>query len=277
MAADKPLTGRVAWVTGSSRGLGRVMAVKLATLGAKVVVHGTTPTSSRAFGEADSLDSVAKAVAAETGAEVLAVPADLTDAAAVKTAHDAIIARFGRIDILVNNAGGDIGAAGTSGPKGGKPARNDAVFIDLPDLRTVIDRNLTTCLLVCRQVAPGMMDRKQGWIINIGSVAGCAGRVEGAIYGVAKAAVHHYTRSLAAQLRPFNIAVNCVVPGGTMSHRFVVTGQAAPDVAEKVGTLEGYGRPEDTAAAVAFLAGAGGSHISGQLLRVDGGGQLFAS
>src|SRR5205823_4224826 len=122
--------------------------------GASVVVHGTTLTSTRAFDEAESLGSVAGELAEATGADVLAVHGDLTDDSAVREIVDTIRARFGRIDILVNCAGGDIGAGGTGGPGGGKPEPNDCVFIPLPDVKSVLDRNLLTCIQVCRAVAP---------------------------------------------------------------------------------------------------------------------------
>jgi 3-oxoacyl-[acyl-carrier protein] reductase len=276
MAGDRPLNGTVAWVTGSSRGLGRVMATRLGRLGAAVVVHGTTPTSARAFGEAESLEQVARHVAAETGGgRVLAVAADLTDPAAVTAAVARIRAELGRIDILVNNAGGDIGPAGATGPRGGKPERNDCVFIAVEDVRAVLDRNLLSCILVCREVAPEMMERRSGRIVTIGSVAGLDGRADGAIYATAKAAVHEYTRCLAVQLRPFNIPVNCVAPGGTMTPRFVATGQARPEVLAKGEVLEGYGQPEDIAAVVEFFVTEAGRHVSGQVLRVDGGVQTW--
>src|SRR5215472_11682064 len=108
------LSGRVAWVTGSSRGLGRAIAAHLASLGADVVVHGTTPTSTRAFDEADSLDAVAAEIAEAHGVDVLAVHGDLADAATVERIVAEIHARFARIDILVHAAGGDIGAGGTA-------------------------------------------------------------------------------------------------------------------------------------------------------------------
>ena len=94
--ADRPLTGKVAWVTGSSRGLGRVIATHLGQLGASIVVHGTTPTSTRAFGEADSLASVVDAVAAETDGEVLMVHGDLTDPAAVERIVGEIVSALAR-------------------------------------------------------------------------------------------------------------------------------------------------------------------------------------
>ena len=273
--ADAVLAGQIAWVTGSSRGLGRVMAEHLGQLGADLVVHGTTQTSARAFGEAESLDQVARDVAARTGRRVLAVPADLTRPEAVQAAVARIRAEYGRIDILVNNAGGDIGTAGASGPGGGKPPKNDGVFVSLEDVRAVIDRNLLSCIYVCREVAPEMIARKSGRIVTLGSVAGLNGRADGVMYATAKAAVHEYTRCLAAQLRPYNVTVNCVAPGGTMTARFVATGQASPRGVDQIGTLEGYGQPEDIARAVEYFVTDAGRHVSGQVLRVDGGDQTW--
>ncbi len=274
MTINRPLDGQVAWVTGSSRGLGRVMATHLGRLGASVAVHGTTPTSTRAFDEAPSLDHVVRAVAAETGARVLAVTGDLTDPQQVRAAVEEIRADLGGIDVLVANAGGDIGTAGTLGPRGGKPAHNDGVFISVEDLRKVLDRNLLSCILTCREVAPEMMERRSGRIVTVGSVDGLDARDGGVIYATAKAAVHHYTRCLALQLRPFNVRVNCVIPGGTLTARFQATGQADPSVLEKRDALEGYGRPEDIARAVEFFVTDAGRHVTGQLLRVDGGAGL---
>ena len=275
MTSTRPLDGQIAWITGSSRGLGRVMARHLGRLGATVVVHGTTPTSARAFGEAESLDHVAADVARETGSRVLAVAADLTRPTEVAAAVTRIRAELGRIDVLVNNAGGDIGLAGATAPGGGRPARNDAVGISVEDLRAVLDRNLLSCILVCREVAPEMMARRAGCIVTLGSVAGLSGREEGAIYATAKAAVHEYTRCLAAQLRPYNVPVNCVAPGGTLTARFRATGQALDTVLEKGEALEGYGRPEDIARAVEYFVTEAGRHVTGQVLRVDGGDQLW--
>ncbi|HEY8476210.1 MAG TPA: SDR family NAD(P)-dependent oxidoreductase, partial [Chloroflexota bacterium] len=110
---QRPLTGKVAWITGSSRGLGRAIASHLASLGAAVAVHGTTPYSTRAFDEAESLEAVADAIRAQHGAEVLAVHGDLADDEVVRRLAAEVRERLGPVDILVNNAGGDIGAAGT--------------------------------------------------------------------------------------------------------------------------------------------------------------------
>ncbi len=271
----RPFDGKVAWVTGSSRGIGRVIASHLASLGASVAVHGTGPFSSRAFNEAESLEAVVQAISAEHGTRVLPVHGDLTDEKTVKALAGEIRTQLGPIDILVNNAGGDIGSAGTMGPGGGKPQNNDALFISLEDLRTVLDRNLMTCILVCREVAPEMMQRKSGSIVNIGSNDGLWGKEKSAIYATAKAAVHEYTRCLALLLRPHNVRANAVAPGEVLTPRWMATRPYDQKKTVEGGTLDRYSRPIEIARVVEFLVSGAASYITGQVIRADGGTQCW--
>lgn len=271
----KRLKGKTAWVTGSSRGIGRVVADHLASLGANVAVHGTTPVSTRAFGEADSLQSVADEIATANGTEVIAVSGDLTDPETVESNHQEICKGFGRVDILINNAGGDIGSTGTSGPNAGKPLTNDAIEVSLDDVRTILERNLMTCILVCKAAVPGMIERNEGWIVTIGSIAGLTGHRSEVVYGTAKAAVHEYTRCLAAQLRPYGVYANIIAPGEIITPRFVASRPTREERKVTTGPLSRYGWPIEVAKAVEFFVTADSSYVSGQLLRVDGGAQLW--
>ncbi|MCL2373648.1 MAG: SDR family oxidoreductase [Treponema sp.] len=272
----KHLEGKTAWITGSSRGLGQAIALQLAKAGAHVVIHGSTMDSSSYFKEGGSLAEVAQAITKETGSKTLCAAGDLTQVDVVKGIVKTIREEFGHIDILVNNAGGDTGSMGAAGKNAGKIVEgNDALFLPYEEVRTIIDRNLMTCIHACKEVVPAMIEKKEGWVVNIGSIAGMAGLVGAAMYATAKAAVHEYTRCLAALVRPHGIHVNCVAPGDTLSERFKAS-RPLEDGRMNQASLERYGWPAEIARAVEFLVSEGGSYITGQVIRVDGGRQLWA-
>ena len=150
----KELAGKIAFVTGSGRGLGRVMADRLAELGADVAIHDLTWTAPAKYGEAADLDAVAKVIARH-GGRVVAVSGNIGDKAAVAKMREEIEAKLGRVDILVNCAGGDIGA------KGGKPEPNDALGIPLEDIRALTENNLYGTILVCQAFVPPMVEGRQ--------------------------------------------------------------------------------------------------------------------
>ncbi|MDR1935667.1 MAG: SDR family NAD(P)-dependent oxidoreductase [Candidatus Accumulibacter sp.] len=274
---NRHLEGKTAWITGSSRGIGREIAARLARCGARVVLHGSSAAAPKVAGASLALPAIADEIRAAHGVDAMYVYGDLSQAAVVKTLAAQIRERFGDIDILVNNAGGDIGVKGVAAANAGKPERNDALFIGEDDLHTILERNLMTCILACREVVPGMIERKRGWVVNVGSVDGTVGNIERAIYSTAKAAVHEYTRCLAGLLRPHGVYANAVAPGGTLSERFKVSRpiDEAMMGSPAGGSLERYGWPLEIARAVEFLVSEGASYISGQVLRVDGGRQLW--
>ena len=207
----------------------------------------------------------------------MAIWGDLALESEVKRIADEIRAKWKKIDILVCCAGGNVGAKGVTFGQGGRPSNDDCLNISLEDFHSVMDRNLMTAVLCCREVAPEMMARKAGRIITIGSTGGCVGYKSLCAYRVAKAALHMYTRCLAEQLRPDNIPVNCVALGSVASERWHVAygGGKSEDRLIKDGTLERVAQPRELAGVVGFLCTPAGGYISGQVIRFDAGEQRF--
>ena len=262
------LAGEVAFVTGSGRGLGHAMAVRLAELGAAVVVHDRDDRAPAEFGEFADLAASAADVA-RAGGRTTVVVGDIGDERRVGAMAREAEAALGPVTILVNAAGGDIAAAG------GKPAPNTALGIKMEDVRALLDRNLIGTMLMCRAVVPAMIARRSGAVVNIASSAGHFGVSPEVVYSTIKAAIVHYTRCLAAETRDHNVRVNCVSPGATATARFKATRPLDPDLLREDGTLVRYGAPRDQANAVAFLCSPAARYIHGQFIRVDGGLTLF--
>lgn len=263
------LSGQVALVTGSGRGLGHAIAVRLAELGADVAVHDQTEQAPAAFDEFADL-AASHADVKRLGTRTCAVVGDVSDEARVKAMVREVETALGPITIVVNTAGGDIAKAG------GKPSPNTALGIKLEDIRALVDRNLIGTMLVCRSVVPGMVERRSGSVVNIASSAGHFGVSPEVAYSSIKAGIIHYTRCLAAETRAHNVRVNCVSPGATATGRFKKTRPIDPAMLVEDGTLVRYGAPRDQANAVAFLCSPAARFIHGQVLRVDGGATLFA-
>ena len=268
---DKTLAGHVAFVTGSGRGLGRAIAERLAELGADIAIHDINQDAPAAFNEAETLDAVAEKIR-NYDVRTVAVTGNIADEADVSKMVEAITLELGPITILVNCAGGDIAASGH-----GKPQPNDALGISFEDMQAIVNRNLIGTMLVCKAVCPTMRDRGQGTVINIASAAAHYGVSPEVVYSTCKAGVAHYTRCLAHELRPYGVRVNCVSPGATKTARFLATRKVDPERMRESGSLDRYGVPAEIADAVAFFAGPGSRFVSGQVLRVDGGRNLFAA
>ena len=272
-ASDRPTTfhfgGQVALVTGSGRGLGRMIAETLLRGGAHVALHDISEDAPAAFGESPSLTALAGELSARGPGKVTAVIGDISKEADVAALVKKVEDTLGPISILVNCAGGDIAA------KGGKPNPNDALNISLEDAHAVMNRNFIGTMLMCRAVVPGMAARSAGSVINFGSLNGHIGVSPEVVYGCAKAAILHYTRCLALEMRPKGVRVNAVSPGPTTTARFLATRTTDPSKMEGV-SLERYAKPSEIAGAVAFLASDQAGFVNGQVLRVDGGMTLFA-
>jgi 3-oxoacyl-[acyl-carrier protein] reductase len=263
------LEGQVALITGAGRGLGRAFAERLAALGCHIAIHGMREHGPSEFGGTETLTDVARSIADKHSVRTFKVLGDLTQSEDIARVIQISEANLGPIDILVHNAGGDIAAAG------GKPNPNDVVNIKAEDVRAVIDRNLLSTIFVCQQVARGMMDRRRGRIINIGSVAAFKGRTNASIYATAKAGAMHFTRCLADQMRTYDVTVNTIAPGDTRTERFMATRTVDPARLIQEGSLDRIATIDEVARVIDLFAGPMGAFVSGQVIRVDGGGQLW--
>jgi gluconate 5-dehydrogenase len=243
------LLGRVALVTGTSRGLGQYFARALARAGADIAMTSRDKQSLSTF--ADEIRAL--------GRQDFSVDLDVRDYNSIQSAVAAIEAHFGHIDILVNNAGCNI--------------RKLALDVTWEDWNTVLDTNLRGSFFVAQAVARGMIQRGYGRIINIGSVTSVAGYAGLGPYGASRGGTRQLTMSLADDWGKYGVTVNCLAPGWFRTRQNEVMYQNAAWVEYLTDRIpvKRPGRPDDLDGAVVFLASESSRYVTGQTLLVDGG------
>lgn len=242
------LAGKVALVTGGSRGIGRATALKLAAQGAKVGVN---------YNRSPDAANEVVAEAASGGGEAVAIPGDVGTRDGAEGAVKAVVDQFGKLDILVNNAG----------------ITRDMLLMRLSeeDWDAVLDTNLKGAYMCSKVACRHMLRSRWGRIVNISSVVGLTGNAGQANYASAKAGLLGLTKSLARELGSKNITVNAIAPGYIETD--IVAGLSEEIRQYVLSQIPAgrYGQPEDVAEAVAFLVSDRASYINGQTLNVDGG------
>lgn len=241
------LSGRVALITGASRGFGLEIAKVFAEAGATVVLNGRYK---------EALQTAARSLP-KGRSDVAAF--DVADTAASTAAVKAIEQAHGKLDILVNNAGTNI--------------RKPLAEVTLEDWRTVLDTNLTGAFALAREAALGMAQRGHGRIINIGSVLSILGRANIAAYTASKHGIVGFTKSFAAELGASGVTCNAIAPGyfETELNRPLMDDPAFVAFVNERTPLRRWGKPEELAGAALFLASPAASYVNGHVLAVDGG------
>ena len=243
------LSGRVAVVTGTSRGLGQVFARALARAGADLVVTSRNRTALADF----------EAEIQALGRRSLSFDLDVRKHASIDAMVASAEEAFGHIDILVNNAGCNI--------------RKPAIDVTWDDWNQILDTNLRGSFFVAQAVARRMIPRKYGRIINIGSVTSVAGYAGLAPYGASRGGIRQITMSLADDWGKYGITVNCLAPGWfrTEQNKIMYEDQEWVEYLSDRIPLKRPGRPDDLESAVVFLAAESSRYVTGQTLLVDGG------
>jgi NAD(P)-dependent dehydrogenase (short-subunit alcohol dehydrogenase family) len=244
------LTGRVALVTGGSKGLGKAMASIFAEAGAGVVISSRHEDELRA-----AVEEIRRAA---PGARVEYLVADMTIRADVARLAKTAVATLGKVDILVNNAGANL------------PQAIDQIRDE--DWDRLVELNLTSCMALSRALAPGMKQRRWGRIIHLSSIMGLASTAGRNAYSATKSALIGLARASALDLGPYNITVNCLAPGpfATDMPMSILSREEQAALAART-ALDRWAQPEELAGPALLLASEAGSYITGTVLTVDGG------
>ncbi len=245
------LTGKVALITGSTRGIGKAIALEMAGMGARVTV------SSR---KEDACIAVAAEITA-AGGEALPFACNIGRKPELQALVDATLARFGRIDVLVCNAAIN-------------PYFGPALGVSDEAFDKIMSTNVKSNFWLCNMVVPGMAEHGGGAVIIVSSVAGLTGNGKIGVYGISKAADMQLARNLAVEWGPRNVRINCLAPGviRTDFARALWSDPILHAQLVRQYPLRRIGEPEDVAGAAVFLASAAGRFITGQTLVIDGGG-----
>lgn len=267
---ERKLAGKVALVTGGARGLGRGYALRMAGLGADVAVIDRNLRGFEVY-EFERSRMTAPTVVEECrnlGVRSMGLEFDLTDREATKRAVDRVVMELGRIDIAVCNAGGGTVRFADEIGVGVKDVNTTGTPSDCPQdmLMRVINNNLMTCIYTCMAVAPYMKRQRSGKIVTVASTAGLVATGRYFPYGMAKAAIIYYTRTLAQELGPYNINVNCIAPGIIRTGRLGDRSDQAVRIA-----LRREGTIEDCARVVEFLVTDLSDYVTGKTITIDGG------